>query len=115
MAQRTYLTARSVEFDAVLVAGAAPPAPDARNGLDAKAGIPAPAGLDPRVHLLLGEAFRQAKAIGAWGDGAPAAAGLPEGAPGVVSGRDSAAVVEEVTALMRSHRVWERFPVTGRL
>ena len=38
-----------------------------------------------------------------------------EGAPGVVAGRDAAAVVEQVVELMRSHRAWERFPVPGRL
>ena len=117
VAHRTYLTARSVEFDAVLVAGDTPAAPDARPGLDAKAGAPAPSGLDPRVHLLLGEVFRQAKAIGAWGPRSRSlsAAGLPEDAPGVVTGRSAAAVVEQVATLMKSHRVWERFPVSGRL
>jgi catalase len=117
VAHRTYLTARSVEFVSVLVAGAVPPAPDARQGLDAKAGAVAPGGVDPRVHLLLGEVFRQAKAIGTWGAKGQvlAAAGLPEGAPGVVSGKDAAAVVEQVVTLMKSHRAWERFPVSGRL
>ncbi|HST71776.1 MAG TPA: catalase [Kocuria rosea] len=117
VAHRTYLTARSVEFDAVLVAGDTPPAPDATPGLDAKAGAPAPAGIDPRVHLLLGEVFRQAKAIGAW-DGKEqllAAAGVPRTAPGVVAGKNAAAVVEQVTELVRSHRVWERFPAASRL
>ena len=38
--QRTYLTARSTEFDAVLVAGSGAPAPDAVPGRDAKAGEP---------------------------------------------------------------------------
>lgn len=44
---------------------------------------PARAGLDPRVHLLLGEMFRHAKVIGTWGgaDQVLAAANLPEGAP----------------------------------
>ena len=101
----------------VLVAGAVPPAPDAQQGLDAKAGAVTSGGVDPRVHLLLGEVFRQAKAIGTWGAKGQvlAAAGLPEGAPGVVSGKDAAAVVEQVVTLMKSHRAWERFPVSGRL
>jgi len=38
--QRTFLTTRSVEFDAILVAGAARPAAAAAAGLDAKAGDP---------------------------------------------------------------------------
>ena len=64
--QRTYLTARSTEFDAVLIAGSGAPAPDAVQGRDAKAGEPG-ASLDPRVVLLLSEMFRHAKAIGGWG------------------------------------------------
>jgi catalase len=50
--QRSFDTARSIEFDAVLLAP----------GIGAHAA-------DPRVSLLLTEVFRQAKAIGAWGDG----------------------------------------------
>jgi catalase len=108
--QRTFATVRSVELDAVLVAGAAPPAPDAVPARDSKAGA-AGAGLDPRVSLLLDEAFRHAKVIGAWGDGqaAVAAMGL-DGAPGVVVGDDAESVLTEVQALMAGHRVWERFP-----
>lgn len=40
-AQRTFLTARSVEFDALLLSASPPPAPDARPSRDAKAGNPA--------------------------------------------------------------------------
>ena len=67
--QRTFGTGRSVEFDAVLVAGAAPPAPDALVSRDSKAGAADAATVDPRVVLLLEECFRHAKAIGAWGQG----------------------------------------------
>ena len=92
--QRTYLTARSTEFDAVIVAGSGAPAADAEPGLDAKAGEPG-ASLDPRVVLLLSEAFRHAKAIGAWGSGAGGvdAASIPEDAAGVVLGDGPEAVV----------------------
>jgi catalase len=48
--QRSYLTARSTEFDAVIVAGGGTPAADAIPGRDAKAGEPG-ATLDPRVVL----------------------------------------------------------------
>ena len=41
--QRTFATGRSVEFDAVLLAGAPAPAPDALPARDAKAGTPVPA------------------------------------------------------------------------
>ncbi len=111
--QRTLLTARSVEFDAVVLAGAPAPAPDAMAGLDAKA-AGGSAGVDPRVRLLLEEAFRHAKAIGAWaGREALTAAGVPEDAPGVVLGDDAEDVVGQVLGLLTSHRVWERFPAAS--
>lgn len=101
--QRTYLTARSVEFDAILVAGAVPPAPDAQVPLDAKAGGKGGKGakgtalVDPRIALMPGEAFRHAKTIGAWGAGSEVlpAAGCPAGAPGVVIGTDAPEVWRE--------------------
>ncbi len=86
---RTFLTMRSVEFDAILVA--------------------APAS-DPRVHVLLTEAFRHCKAIGGWaaGRGLLEAAGIPSEAPGIVIADDASALFDGITALMKSHRVWER-------
>ncbi|WP_407991527.1 catalase [Kitasatospora sp. CMC57] len=112
--QRTFATARSVEFDAVLLAGAPAPAPDADPGLDAKAGnLPAlTTALDPRLALLLTETWRHAKAIGAWGDAEQAlqAVGIPTDAPGVVCGGAAERVVGQVTDLLGDHRVWERFP-----
>jgi catalase len=109
--QRTYLTARSTEFDAVIVAGSAAPADDAEQGLDAKAGEPG-VSLDPRVVLLLSEAFRHAKAIGAWGSGSAgvAAASIPNDAPGVVLGDSAGQVVPQIQELLAAHRAWERFP-----
>lgn len=107
--QRTFATVRSIELDAVLVAGAAPPAPDAIPMRDSKVGEQV-GGLDPRVVLLLDECYRHAKVIGAWGDGATALAALGlEGVTGVVSGADAAETLAEVQQLMAGHRVWERF------
>jgi catalase len=112
--QRTFLTARSIEFDAILLAGAPAAAPDAVAGLDAKAGDPAQLNglVDPRVSLMLAEAFRHAKAIGGWGDAEQAltSAGCSTDAAGVVLGDDSAAVLAQVVELLGKHRVWARFP-----
>ncbi len=91
--QRTLLTTRSVEFDAVMVAGS--PAPD------------------PRISLLLDEAFRHGKALGGFGgaEAVFAAAAIPDGAPGVVLGSDPIEVLAETITLLGTHRVWDRFPV----
>ncbi|MHA7272883.1 catalase [Arthrobacter sp. TMT4-20] len=112
--QRTYLTARSTEFDALIVAGAATPGDDAANSRDAKAGSPGVT-IDPRVALLLSEAFRHSKAIGGVGDVASvlqASAINPE-APGVVVG-DATPVLTTLTELLSKHRVWDRFPVPAK-
>jgi catalase len=91
--QRSFDTARSIEFDTVLLA----------SGISAHAA-------DPRVSLLLTEVFRQAKAIGAWGDGVAAleAAGLASTAPGIVIGETGEQVFTEVAGLLAAHRVWAR-------
>lgn len=91
--QRSFDTARSIEFDAVLLAP----------GIGAHAE-------DPRVSLLLTEVFRQAKAIGAWGDGESAltAARLAPSAPGVVTGESGPQVLTEIAGLLAQHRAWER-------
>jgi catalase len=90
--QRTFLTARSVEFDALLIAGG-------------------PIPTDPRVPLMLAEAFRHAKAIGGWGDATDAlsAAGCPTDAPGVVLADSPIETLSQLTDLLGTHRVWERF------
>ncbi|MYX72427.1 catalase [Streptomyces sp. SID3915] len=95
--QRTYATARSVEFDAVLIAGAP--------------GDASPA-VDPRLVVLLDEAFRHGKAIGSWAGGERllSSAGVPLDAPGVVDGGAGTEVLETVTELLGGHRVWDRFP-----
>ncbi|GAB3372384.1 hypothetical protein GCM10027452_31570 [Micromonospora halotolerans] len=63
--------------------------------------------------LLVEEAWRHAKAIGAWGAGAEVLrqAGVA-GTPGVVTGDSAAEVFGTVQQLMAAHRVWERFPAS---
>ncbi|MER6772539.1 catalase [Streptomyces bacillaris] len=109
--QRTFANARSVEFDAILLAGTPAPGDDAYGARDAKAAGPARAS-DPRVLLLLSEAFRHGKAVGGWGEvaGVLEAAGAAATLPGVVTGDDPAAVLEGITRLLGEHRVWDRFP-----
>ncbi|PSK62293.1 Catalase HPII [Micromonospora sp. MH33] len=111
--QRTFATGRSVEFDAILLAGAPAPAPDALPARDAKAGAADSATVDPRVLLLVEEAWRHAKAIGAWGAGTEVLrqAGVA-GSPGVVTGDSGGEVFGAVQQLMAAHRVWERFPAS---
>ena len=110
--QRTFLTGRSVELDAVLLAGCPAPAPDALPARDAKAGNGSGELLDPRVRLLVEEAFRHAKVIGAWGAGVDAltAAGRAPGEAGVVTGDSGPEVLSTALELLSRHRAWERFP-----
>ena len=118
--QRTFATGRSIEFDALLLAGAPAPAPDALPGRDAKAGAAgAKAGaagatpVDPRVLLLVQESWRHAKVIGGWGAGVRVLeqAGVT-GAPGVVTGDSATDVLGGVQGLLAAHRVWDRFPAS---
>ena len=112
--QRSYLTARSTEFDAVLLAGSGAPAKDAAAGRDAKAGEPG-AAVDPRLVLLLAELFRHSKAIGGWGEAGSVldAAGIPQDAAGLALGEAPADVVPQLTELLAAHRAWDRFPSAG--
>ena len=90
---RTLLTARSIEFDAVVVAGGTTPSGDIK------------------LVLLLQEAFRHAKVLGAWGDGTAVleAAGIPAGSAGVVTADTVAkSFTDQLTAAVGLHRVWER-------
>ncbi|MER7959665.1 catalase [Streptomyces sp. NPDC096030] len=110
--RRTFAAARSVEFDAVLFAGAPAPASDAHGARDAKAGTPGRREVDPRVLLLLTEAYRHGKAIGGW-NGARAvleAAGIDAGGPGVVLGENGTAAVAATARVLAEHRAWDRFP-----
>jgi catalase len=111
--QRTLLTARSIEFDAIMVAGAMPPGPDAVATRDAKAEQPGGAAVDPRVLLMLDEAYRHGKALGAWGAGVAALDALEvTGQPGVVTGQRGEQVLSTLMELLPDHRVWQRFPST---
>ena len=109
--QRTFGATRSVEFDALLVAGRPAAGADAHPARDSKAGESSEPGLDPRVVLLLQESFRHAKAVGAWGAGVQALeeSGIDLVSPGVVTADSAAAVFAELHAVLGSHRVWERF------
>jgi catalase len=96
---RTTLTTRSVEYDALVVAGGS-----AATLVDS-----------PMVAVNLGEAFRHHKTLGAWGDGADvlSAVGIDLAAPGVVVAvagdrRWAAARCEA----MGWHRHWDRMPAT---
>ncbi|WP_288832992.1 catalase [uncultured Corynebacterium sp.] len=87
---RTYLTARSIEFDAVVVVN--PPA-------------------TPEVATMLGEFERHKKAIisvGKGGSAALEAARVPANQPGIVSVDTPDKAVSPLTELLAGHRVWER-------
>jgi catalase len=112
--QRSYAVAASVEFDAVVIVGAVPPAPDARVSVDAKAGA-APSSADPRVAKMLSEVWRHAKAIGATGGAEEVlvAAGVPADGTAVVAGGTDT-VAAGLLELLATHRAWERFaPVSS--
>ncbi len=109
--QRSFGASRSIEFDAVLVAGHPAPAPDARPAADTKAAETGEVTLlDPRVVLLLEECYRHAKPIGAWGLGRDAllSAGLLDDAPGVISAATAGDVLTPFAELLARHRAWER-------
>ncbi|MEV7442576.1 catalase [Streptomyces sp. NPDC091204] len=109
--QRTFATARSVEFDALVFAGMPAAAADAYGARDAKAGAPAPAASDPRVLALLTEAYRHGKALAAWSGGEALfeVAGISTGEPGVIVAGDARGL-PQLMELLAAHRVWERFP-----
>ncbi|WUH89487.1 catalase [Streptomyces sp. NBC_00433] len=115
--QRTFATARSIEFDALVIAGAPAPGADASGARDAKVddSAAAAADIDPRILLMLAEAYRHGKALGAWAGGTDAlgAAGIATDAPGVVTADDGSAVFEGLTGLLSRHRAWDRFTPAG--
>ncbi len=104
-----YAAAASVQFDALVVVGAVPPAPDAMVHADAKAGAGSSPTTDPRVVKLLQEVWRHSKAIGSInGDDALTAASVPTNATGVSTGA-AAQVGAAVLTLLAGHRSWNRF------
>jgi catalase len=90
--ERTNVTARSVEFDAVVVADGAPKDNDIK------------------AVVLLQEAYRQLKPFAAWGDGAQVltAAGIDTEGPGVLTGTSAKKLAAELVAAMEQHKVWAR-------
>ncbi|KJY27597.1 catalase, partial [Streptomyces sp. NRRL S-444] len=111
--QRTFATARSVEFDALLLAGAPQAGADAYGARDAKAGTAQPPEApDPRVLLLLTEAYRHGKAIGGW-NGAERlleTAGITAAEPGIAVADTATGVLAALTTALGEHRAWDRFP-----
>jgi catalase len=96
--ERTFATARSIEFDAIVVADGAP-----QDG-------------DFRALVMLQEAFRHLKAVGAWGDGRAVleAAGIDPGAPGVVVGRKPGSkMTAQLITSLGLHRAWDRTPLVN--
>jgi catalase len=92
-ADRTLLTCRSIEFDAVLVAADMNPSADIK------------------MSVLLLEAFRHCKTVGAWGNGAALleATGISIDGPGVITARTVArGFIDDVVTGVGLHRVWAR-------
>jgi catalase len=93
--ERTLLTTRSVEFDAILVADGTTPTNDIK------------------LVLLLQEAFRHCKGMGAWGTGAAIleAAGIAADSPGVSTAKSVTKSFNDELALnLGLHRAWTRAP-----
>jgi catalase len=92
---RTLATARSIEFDALVVAGGTTPSGDIK------------------LVVLLQEAFRHCKAIAAWGDGAAVlkSARISSRGPGVeVADEVDKAFTANLAAALGLHRAWDRTP-----
>jgi catalase len=90
---RTLLTTRSVEFDAIVVAAGTSPVADLK------------------LVLLLQEAYRHCKTIAAWGDGREilTACTIALDAPGVLTGKAVAKQFSDLLfAAMGLHRAWDR-------
>ena len=86
---RTYGTGRSVEFDALVLAGSPP---------------------DTGARIMVDEAFRHLKAIGVLpqGEGLLATAGVSAEGEGVLTGSDPAQLAEALIDSLGEHRVWNR-------
>jgi catalase len=90
---RTLLTARSIEFDALVVAGGTTPTTDIK------------------LVVLLQEAFRHCKVIAAWGDGVAIlhAAGITLADPGIeIADAVDTAFTANLAAGLGRHRAWDR-------
>src|SRR3954467_7602851 len=96
--ERPFATGRSIEFDAIVVADGAP-----KDG-------------DFRAVVMLQEAFRHLKAVGAWGDGVQVLtpAGIEPDAPGVLTDKKaSAKLAAGLVAALGTHRAWDRTPLVA--
>jgi catalase len=94
--QRTLLTARSIEFDALIVAGGTTPTNDIK------------------LVLLLQEAYRHCKAMAGWGDAATLLelAGIPADGPGVaIADEMGKPFLADLVAALGLHRAWDRAPL----
>ena len=114
---RTYGTARSFEFDALVLGGTLPPAADAIPALACRAAFrasdaAASGGVDARIIQLVGEMWRHCKVLGSLGSSGQQALesiGVDPESPGVVNGEAPGDVTEGLMALLALHRVWDRF------
>ncbi|WP_086825074.1 catalase [Allokutzneria sp. NRRL B-24872] len=91
--ERTFLTTRSVEFDAVVIAGGTGDLHDIK------------------LTVLLQEMFRHCKVISAWGNGNDVltAAGIDTGAPGVLLAEKAVKpYFSDLLAQVGLHRAWDR-------
>ena len=91
---RTYATARSIEFDSLIVAAGTSP--------------------DPGLVVLLHEAFRHCKALAAWGDGSAVlkAVKIPLKGPGIeLADEVDKDFTARLTAALGLHRAWDRVKV----
>jgi catalase len=94
--ERTLLTARSIEFDAIVVADGT-----ALTG-------------DIKLVLLLQEAYRHCKPVGAWGSGTATleATNITPDGPGVVTGKSAAkSFTDNLIAAVGLLRAWDRAPL----
>jgi catalase len=91
--ERTLLTARSIEYDAIVIAAGTAPTRDIK------------------LIVLLQEAFRHCKAVDAWGDGTAIleAAGIGLDTPGVLvaDGMDKS-FTDALANAVGLHRAWDR-------
>lgn len=86
---RTYATARSVEFDAILIAGSP---------------------VSAKAKTIVDEVFRHHKAIAVLPGGTELAtlAAVPTEGPGVFSGSDATSLAQSLLNTLGHHRVWDR-------
>ncbi|MGE2729024.1 catalase [Mycolicibacterium vaccae] len=91
---RTFTTARSIEFDGVVIA-------------DGAVGDR----VDVKLAVLLHEMYRHCKPVGAWGDGRKVleSVDIPVDGPGVLTAGDASnSFSAELVAALGLHRVWDR-------